>query len=429
VSDQFYGATNIHPIGAIALIIAVVAVLTSRRELIPVVFISILAAFPAAQRMVVGSLDFNFVRILVLAILARAWARGEHRSLVWLKVDTTLVMWAVWAVLAYGWLYDSLAALVTRSGYMIECIGAYLAARIYIRNTDDVIRVGRALGTLSIPMLAFFFFERQTGRNPFSVFGGVPEYTLVREGRMRCQGPFSHPIMAGVFWAYAFIYLVGLARAKLLPMARTMPGIVCSLLIVANTASSTPAMAVVFALFGFFLYRFRHLLRHMLWALAGGLAFAHLMMNKPVWHLIARVNIFSGSTGWHRYHLIDQAVARFDEWFLVGTVSTAHWGAGLLDVTNQFVLEGVRAGFLGLVLFVTFYIRCFNLIGTGIKTAGSESQRQIAWAMGVIVFVTVGNFLAVSYFGQVVGALHFFLGMAVAIAFSIAGSGKTGSVR
>ena len=34
-----------------------------------------------------------------------------------------------------------------------------------------------------------------------AAMGGVPEITVVREGRLRCQGAFAHPILAGCFWA------------------------------------------------------------------------------------------------------------------------------------------------------------------------------------------------------------------------------------
>ena len=36
----------------------------------------------------------------------------------------------------------------------------------------------------------------------------------------------------------------------------------------------------------------------------------HFAMKKPVWHLIARIDIVGGSTGWHRYNLINKAVEK-----------------------------------------------------------------------------------------------------------------------
>ena len=39
--------------------------------------------------------------------------------------------------------------------------------------------------------------EHLTGRNVFSVFGGVPEFTVIREGKLRAQAAFAHAIVAG----------------------------------------------------------------------------------------------------------------------------------------------------------------------------------------------------------------------------------------
>ena len=76
-----------------------------------------------------------------------------------------------------------------------------------------------------------------------------------------------------------------------------------------------------------------------------------LLMKQPVWHLLARIDLVGGSTGWHRYHLVDKFFDYFHEWWLLGTPNTGHWGPGLHDVTNQFVAEGVSGGILQLAGF------------------------------------------------------------------------------
>jgi hypothetical protein len=86
-------------------------------------------------------------------------------------------------------------------------------------------------------------------------------------------------------------------------------------------------------------------------------------MKAPVWFLLARLTVVGGSTGYHRAYLIDRAIANFGEWFLVGVPSTSHWGWGLQDVTNQFIVEGTRGGLLTLVLFVAVIVYCFKGLG------------------------------------------------------------------
>ena len=47
--------------------------------------------------------------------------------------------------------------------------------------------------------------EKFSGRNAFAIFGGVPDVAVVRDGVIRCQGPFAHPILAGTFAAYGVL--------------------------------------------------------------------------------------------------------------------------------------------------------------------------------------------------------------------------------
>ena len=41
-------------------------------------------------------------------------------------------------------------------------------------------------------------------------------------------------------------------------------------------------------------------------------------MKAPVWALIQRIDIVGGSSGWHRYELIDQCIKHFSDWWLMG---------------------------------------------------------------------------------------------------------------
>ena len=105
---------------------------------------------------------------------------------------------------------------------MIEAVGAYYIGRTYIKNRYDFQRMVIVLGWISIIVAFLFLIERASGRNMFSIFGGVPEITLIRDGRLRCQGPFSHPIMAGVFWASILPWYVAFWFNKTIPRWKIM---------------------------------------------------------------------------------------------------------------------------------------------------------------------------------------------------------------
>lgn len=176
-------------------------------------------------------------------------------------------------------------------------------------------------------------------------------------------------------------------------------------------------MVVLFGVLGWVCFQQRHFMRRMRWGIVFGLIALHLVMNAPVWHLVARTDIVGGSTGWHRFHLIDQCINRFSEWALLGTTSTAHWGMGLGDVTNQYVLEGVRGGAITLGLFLLIIAVAFRDVGrTWRGWSHNRPSLIMAWALGVCLFVHCMSFIAVSYFGQIIVVWYLVLAMIASLA-------------
>ena len=410
------GTTTIHPLGLAILILCIIAVIRVPRNKVVIPLLILLVAIPSAQRIVILSLDFSFIRILILITLARIFIRKENRENKTVVTDRLIIFWGIWSILAYGLLLESTSGIVSRTGYMVDAIGAYYIGRTYIKNTEDIQRIMVFLGWISIIVAIFFLVERTTGRNIFSMFGGVPEITLIRDGRLRCQGPFLHPIMAGVFWASILPWFTVLWINKTIPKWKLSIFIFSTLFIVLNTASSTPVMAILFGIIGLLFFKVRRHMRAIRLGLMFILIVLHFVMSKPVWHLLARIDVVSGSTGYHRYDLIDKAIVHLSDWWLFGTLSTGHWGNGLQDVTNQFILEGVSSGLLGMVLFILIFTSTFSLLGKKMKMTNSNKEYLLLWSAGVVLFMHIASFFAVSYFGQVVSAFFLFLGVFVSIA-------------
>jgi hypothetical protein len=129
-----------------------------------------------------------------------------------------------------------------------------------------------------------------------------------------------------------------------------------------------------------------------------------LAMSKPLWHLYQRVTVFGmgGSTGYHRYRLIDAFVSHFKQWALLGVNSTAPWGRQLEDVTNHFIGQGVRSGLLGFLLFIAIFVFAYAQIGAARKYWRRDWRRSaFAWALGVALFAQMMTMTATSYFGQI----------------------------
>lgn len=250
---------------------------------------------------------------------------------------------------------------------------------------------------LSLPIVAVFAWEKKTGMNLFANLGGVPARTIIRDGELRCQGPFPHPILAGYFWAS----LLPVFLSRWWKSAAAKPLVIASLVagsgIVILSSATTPLLGGIAGIGVMSLYAIRSYMRPLRWAALGVLASLHIVMNAPVWHLLGRVNVVTGSTGYHRYRLIDAAIAHFGEWFLIGTESTGHWGRQMFDLTNQYVREGVKGGLLGLVLFCAILAYGFQGVGRSWRRAPRFQTRMLIWSLGCFLFANAVMFLAISF--------------------------------
>lgn len=409
---EYANQTTAHPLSLAAVLFLGICVLVLPRQRSTISFLLIACFVSTAQRLVILGADFTLLRIIVLFGILRVIIRNEMSHFQWNRLDITVLLWLFSETIIYTIQMGSFAALVNRLGFAFESLGFYFFFRSQIREWKDVDFIIASCIWISIPVAFFFLVEWSTGRNLFALFGGVPLITDIREGRLRCQGAFSHPILAGCFWVSLIPLIVCQWWKSRQKRPLVMVGIVCCLLIVLACSSSTPMAGVVFALFGGSLFFVRNHLRLIRWGVLILLIVLHFVRDMPAWHLVSRVNIIGGSTGWHRYHLMDAAIRNFWEWALWGTSSTAHWGYGLNDVTNQYILEGVRGGVLSLSFFIAVLAIAFGKVGRLWRAVQSDRYAlYLSWALGVSLFVHCMNFIAVSYFGQIY--LIFFLLLAM----------------
>lgn len=401
----------IHPLGlgALAVLCALALLLPRRHSTLPLVLL--LCFVPSGQRVIAFTLDLSFLRILIVAIWIRTLLRSELRPIRWNWLDRWLLLWAA-AVVITGTLQQGTAAVfINRAGYALDAWMVYLWIRQHVRSHADTAAIAGQFMACSPLVLALLMHEHAAGRNALHVFGGVPEITDLRDGRLRCQGAFAHPIVAGCFFACLIpLYAIcGIVRGNWVTIVLAC---LTAVAIIGLTASSTPAAALVFAAFGAGCFWIRHSLGYLRWLALLAFTGLHFLRTQPVWHLLARVDLAGGSTGWHRYHLIDEFLHRVPEWWWLGVPQTGHWGLGLHDVTDQYVAEAVGGGFVRLTLFAAVLVTAFRAIGQSMRTEGAPPwMRRATWALGTALFVHAMNFLAISYFEQIVVLWHLTLGI------------------
>jgi len=399
---EWFNHTTLHPVGTAALVVFVVlALFLPRRYAFVPIFLT--ACFiSSAQRIALEGLDLTFLRILTIVLMGRIFARGEHRGFSFRPIDMAIIAWTLLSAVVYVIREASTGALIYKFGASLDVLGTYFLFRILIRSWEDVDRMVFCFIVISIPLAVSFLIEKHSGINSFAIFGGLPQHTKVRMGKLRCQGPFPHAIMAGCFWVSLLPLIIPTWWRSRRRRKWTVIGTVASTVIIITCESSTPMLGVGFGLVAVAFFPLRRYLRPIRWVVLACAIVTHLAMNRGIWFLIARVDVVGGSTGYHRAFLIDQAVSRFSEWALLGTNATGLWGFNLMDVTNQYILEGVRGGFLSIVLFIVVIAYAFQGIGRMIRQNRKDRFRLYAsWGLGVAMFAHCWMFIAVSYFGQI----------------------------
>jgi hypothetical protein len=392
-----------------------VAVLTLRlsREYAPIPLLITVCYMPLGQQFVVAGLNLELFRILLLIGWIRVVGRGEIQGLVLTTMDKLFLWWAA-ATLVLGTLADPTGQrFINRGGQTYNALGTYFLFRCWIRDSDDLVRAVKLMAVLIVPLAVSMLVEKSTSHNVFSVFGGVPEVTFAREGKLRCQGAFRHPILAGTYGATMFPLFVGLWLMGKSYRRPAIMGIAAALVVTVAAASSGALLAAMAATAGLVLWRFR---LHMRWFRRGTvlliIALA-LVMKAPVWYIFSRLSEVAGGTGWYRSYIIDMAVSHFSEWWLVGSTYTAHWAPGgevmpgdpnNMDIINNYVAEGLGGGVVKLGLFVAMIVVGFKAVGRWMHREEwlPPTQAVLIWSLGVCLAAHCICFFSVSYFDQII---------------------------
>ena len=203
--------SNIDPlvIALVALCCLLILVLPRRYIFVPL-FVSWFF-IPLGQKLVIAGLNLIMFRIVILAAVTRAFiSKPGPNAFRWVRMDTLFVLWGISSLVAFTLLYGQFEALVNRFGLLFNAFGVYFPMRVLLWDEDDIDRVFKVFAWCSVIIAVCMTFEQFTRHNLFSVFGGVPSITDLREGKLRSQGPFAHPILAGSFGAMLVPLFIGL---------------------------------------------------------------------------------------------------------------------------------------------------------------------------------------------------------------------------
>lgn len=358
---------------------------------------------------VVGGIDFTAIRFIILVGFVRVVTRKEFSFSKLNKVDKSLVIFS--SVLLIVFALRSQGGLMYQLGLFCDGLFAYFTFRGLLRDPDMFRQFLKDMALLILPFTIFMIVEGATGRNFFSILGGVPEIPVFRNGHYRSQASFHQAITAGSFGATLLPLFIGLAFFAE-DRVRAMMGIVLGLLITIASHSSGPFMALIGGLAAWACWPLRERMRMVRWAIVGFLVSLAAVMKAPVWFIYARISDIIGGGGWYRANLIDKFVNSFQDWWLIGMSmeKTKNWAAtvmpwGTADITNKYISVGINGGLISLILFIWLFKICYQSLGRAMRKIRVDIQNDrqneaLLWGLGSALFAHMLNLTSVTYFDQ-----------------------------
>ncbi len=378
-----------------------------KRKSVPIVMIVGCCYMTTGQYFTIAGANFPVFRILLIVGIIRVLVRGEKLSGGMNAIDRAIIVmccWVLFTSIFHEWEAGSGPKYVI--GEVLSIAGSYFIFRIFLSSTDEVISFMGWTCALLGPVALEMAYEKVANRNLFAFFGGVPEVPEFRADKIRAQGTFPHSILAGTIGAICFPFAVAIwhqHRKKAL-----VGGLACLVMIVAS-ASSGPILSLLFGIFALMMWRYRKHCRLLFWGAVGMYLLANVLMTRPAYYLISKIDLTGGSTSYYRAYLIEQSIAHLDEWWLFGTDRTRHWmpswQPGInekhCDITSTYIAAGVMGGLPYMFLMINAMRLAFLRIGLTTKPErGDGAQLFQYWCLGSSLFSIVASGFSVSFFGQ-----------------------------
>jgi hypothetical protein len=408
------GETLLTPLGFAMLLIAAVLILVVRRKniIIPLLFAVVFISL--SQRVVLAGLHFTSMRMLIACAWLRILSHGFGEKVRLTKIDKAFIAWAISGAFTFTLLWASADALVNRVGVLYDCLGMYFLLRSLLPSEASISRAISVMSVISFCLGICMLAEHFTAINVFWVFGGVPKVSDVRDGHIRAQGPFAHAILAGSFGATLMPLFTGMWWEKR-SRAISVLGMLGASAMAYSSSSSTAFLAWGAGLAALFSWPLRRYARVFRWSVVLILAALQLVMKAPVWALIARVDLTGGSSSYHRFELVNQAILHFWDWWLLGEKTTYQWGYNLWDTSNTYVETATTGGLCTLVLLLTIIVVSFKALGRLRKSTSDPSEARFTWILGAALTSHLVAFIGIMYYDQTVAGWYLLLAITSAV--------------
>jgi hypothetical protein len=382
--------------------------------------------YPAYLAVSIGTIDILVGRFVVAVLLIRCFFNDNiRRKFTWNRLDTLVTLSMVVYVGAYliTQVNPISETLEGRAGYLMDTWCAYLAARFIVTDRTNLISIIKCIGIALVPLAVLGVIESVTGWQPYAPLWRFSPWfaggAFVSEGRFgfaRAVGPFSHAILFGGCFAMflPLIYYLRREKGDWRTFAYIITGI--ALLGALSSMSSGPWVMVIVVIFCLAMEKHKKFIKPLFVFFVISCVLIGIASNRPFYHVIASWANPLGGASWHRAKLIDVAIERFDEWWMVGYGDKdpgwgPMFGMARSDITNEYILNGVRYGILGIIVLCAVLAKSFRDLISTYRRMSDPIVKSLCWAFGSLLFSVATAWISVSFFGQLSTLVYCSIGM------------------
>lgn len=402
-------------VGAAILLVLIFVVLSARPRWAAMAMMAGVLYLPLQQQVSVLGLNIFGIRFIELAVFLRVVVRDKFSFSKLNSLDWALLLAHGYKTVVYLMRCTKAeGAQASEIASTLDALLCYFAFRALIPNVDEFKWFLRMFPLLLAPYVALLLVESFTSNNPFSFMGGVVlggHEEWYRHGRIRVCGSFGHPSLNGTLGGTFLPLYIGLSFIK---KERNVAFIGLGLCLANVWASNSggPASCVAVSVIGWALWKLRTRMRLVRWGMVFFILLGALLMEAPIWYLLARVSDLTGGDGYHRSYLLDIAFQNIDKWWLAGMpiLDTSQWFpytngyTGGADMTNNFLMFGITSGLGAMVLLIILMKQSFSWVGKAMRIIRSISEGKdiepLYFGLGVMLAAHVFNWLGITYWDQ-----------------------------
>ena len=378
--------------------------------------------------------------IILLSPLIIAWlVKGRIR---FSYLDALVLFYASWMILSFAGYYQNLGETARSLPLVFDVLGPYIVARASIRSLHDLRIFLIAIAPAAFFAGALITAESLTRTNLYrsafaSAFGQLPYYVDgqitgssfaafqdYRLGLLRGQGPFYHPIHAGIVLS-SLLTLYYFSGLKKWPMLLGLVAGACSFFSLSSAALLGLVMFVGLAFFD----RITRLIDFLNWKQAIifgslGIFIMQILSSNGLLSVISS-RLLNPRSGYIRMLIWQYGMESVSQnpWFGIGFNSYERRAGMTTSIDNHWLAVAVRHGVVPAVCILFVLIMVFVMLTTRNRNLPVH-DRNLVVGLAIVLFTTCLIGFTVAFFASALTWFFLLLGLSVSLVVEKSGIPK-----